>query len=63
MLDVANHMDALTPAERRRFDAEALKLRRPGEPDPGERVAEEGAAREAFEEEVEEGRVKLPRVE
>lgn len=34
MLDVANHMDALSPAERRRFDAEALKLRRPGEPDP-----------------------------
>lgn len=38
MLDVANHMDALTPAERRRFDAEALKLRRPGEPDPRENL-------------------------
>jgi len=38
MLDVANHMDALSPAERRRFDAEALRLRRPGEPDPRENL-------------------------
>ena len=36
MLGVAEHMDALTPAERRRFDAEALKLRERGEPDPRE---------------------------
>ncbi|MGD9653209.1 MAG: helix-turn-helix domain-containing protein [Candidatus Dadabacteria bacterium] len=38
MLDVANHMDALTLAERRRFDTEALKLRNPGEPDPRENL-------------------------
>ena len=38
MLDVAEHMDALSPAERRRFDAEALKLRNPGEPDPRENL-------------------------
>ena len=34
MLDVAEHMDALSLAERMRFDAEALRLQRPGEPDP-----------------------------
>ncbi len=38
MLDVVNHMDALSPAERRRFDAEALRLREPGEPDPRENL-------------------------
>jgi hypothetical protein len=36
MLGVAEHMDALTPAERRKFDAEAFRLREPGEPDPRE---------------------------
>jgi len=38
MLDVANHMDALSPEERRRFDAEAFRLGKPGEPDPGENL-------------------------
>jgi hypothetical protein len=38
MLDVANHMDTLSPEERRRFDAEALKLGKPGEPDPRENL-------------------------
>ncbi len=38
LLDVANHMDALSPEERRRFDAEAFKLGKPGEPDPRENL-------------------------
>jgi len=36
MLDVANHLDNLSPEEKRRFDAEAFKLGKPGEPDPRE---------------------------
>lgn len=38
LLDVAEHMDALSPEERRRFDAEAFKLGKPGEPDPRENL-------------------------
>ncbi|HML94353.1 MAG TPA: hypothetical protein PKC29_02860, partial [Thermodesulfobacteriota bacterium] len=38
LLDVANHMDTLSPEERRRFDAEAFRLGKPGEPDPGENL-------------------------
>jgi len=38
MLDAAEYMDALSPEERRRFDAEAFKLGKPGEPDPRENL-------------------------
>lgn len=38
LLDVANHMDTLSPEEKRRFDTEAFKLGRPGEPDPRENL-------------------------
>lgn len=38
LLDVANHLDSLSPEERRRFDAEAFRLGKPGEPDPRENL-------------------------
>ena len=34
MLEVADHMHTLSPAERKEFDREAFKLGKPGEPDP-----------------------------
>jgi len=36
MLDVAEHLHSLTPRERKEFDREALRLGKPGEPDPQE---------------------------
>ncbi|MCI0482662.1 MAG: helix-turn-helix domain-containing protein, partial [Candidatus Dadabacteria bacterium] len=36
LLDVAEHLHSLTPRERKEFDREALKLGKPGEPDPQE---------------------------
>ena len=36
LLDVAEHMHSLTPRERKEFDREALRLLKPGEPDPQE---------------------------
>ena len=36
MLEVADHMHTLSPAERREFDREAFRLQKPGEPDPRE---------------------------
>lgn len=36
LLDVAEHMNSLTPRERKEFDREALKLSKPGEPDPAD---------------------------
>jgi len=38
LLDVVNHLDTLSPEERRRFDAEAFRLGKPGEPDPRENL-------------------------
>ncbi len=36
MLEAAEHLHSLTPRERKEFDREALRLGKPGEPDPAE---------------------------
>lgn len=59
MLDVANHMDSLSPEEKRRFDAEAFKLGKPGEPDPRENLWQRRLLRVRYLRRLREGKTEL----
>lgn len=55
LLDVAEHMHSLTPRERKEFDREALKLGKPGEPDPADSLWQRRLLRVRYLKQIREG--------